>query len=159
MIEALQACQGKGLIKAYLFVNGLFVKSIFHSKCHISLIFAMQIGWDIVLKYTWDFFALPRYTNLIGVRGKEDGWRLCGVCCQGTRRGCSVVLYLHEMSQIRNGSSRMDLNPDTSSILIHKSHRGWDTKNAATLRKNTADLHLGTLTQKHTCAAIYIHLI
>lgn len=58
MIEAPQAHQAIILIKSYLLVNGLFVKSIFHSKCHIYG-FAMQIGWDILLKYTWDFFCFP----------------------------------------------------------------------------------------------------
>lgn len=93
-----QARQAIILIKSYLLVSGLFVKSIFHSKCHISQSFAMQIGWDIYLKYTWDFFVVPWHTNLIGVRGREDGWRLCEVGCQGTMRGFNVVLYLCEIS-------------------------------------------------------------
>lgn len=121
MIEALQAHRAIILIKSYLLVNGLFVKSIFHSKCHIHS-FAMQIGWDISLKYTWDFFAFPWHTNLTGVRREEDGWRLSGVGCQETRGGCNVVLYLREMSPIGNGSSHMDSNPDTIRILINKLH-------------------------------------
>lgn len=121
MIEAPQAHQAISLSKSYLLVNDLFVKSIFYSKCQIYS-FALQIGWDVLLKQTWDFFAFPWHTNLIGVRGKEDGWRLSGVGCQETRGGCSVVLYPREKSQIGNGSSRMDSNPDTIRILINKLH-------------------------------------
>lgn len=141
MIAALQACQANILIKSNLFVNGLFAKSIFHSKCHIPPSFAMQIGWDILLKYTWDFFALPWHTNLIGLRRKEDGWRLSVVCCQGTRRGWNVALYLREMSPIRNGSSHMDLNPDTTGILINKLHTGRDVLRG---------LHKQQLEEKHS---------
>lgn len=43
VIEALQAHQTIILIKSYLLVNDLFVKSIFYSKCQIYS-FALQIG-------------------------------------------------------------------------------------------------------------------
>lgn len=72
MIEALQAHQAIILIKCYLLVNGLFVKSIFHSKCHIYS-FAMQIGWDILLKYTWDFGCFPM-THKFDWCEKEGRW-------------------------------------------------------------------------------------
>lgn len=126
VIAALQAHQTIILIKSHLLKNGLFVKSIFHSKCHIYG-FAMQIGWDILLKYTWDFSALPWHIDLIGVRGEEDGWRLSRAGCQETKGGCNVVLYLREMSLIENGSSHMDSNPDTSRILTQTAQR-WSVQ-------------------------------
>lgn len=88
--------------------------------CRLAEIFCWNIHGD--------FFALPWYANLIGVRGKEDGWRLSAVCCQGTWKGCSVVLYWREMFQIGNSSSQMNSNPDIPGILINIVNAGGHMK-------------------------------
>lgn len=58
VMETLQTHQAIILIKCCLLVNSLFVESILHSKWQIYS-FALQIGWDILLKNTWDFCLFP----------------------------------------------------------------------------------------------------
>ena len=64
---------------------------------------------------------------LIGVRGREDGWRLSGVGCQetGGGGGAATLFYVCvKMSHIGNGSSRMNSNPDTNRMLINRTAHG-----------------------------------
>lgn len=126
VIETPQARQAIILIKSYLLVSGLFVKSIFHSKCHFSLSSAMHIGWDIHLKHTWDFFlshGTPIWLVWEGGKMDEDCVRLG---CRGTVGGCNVVLYLRENRNDRKWQipygfrSRQERHTNEGSVQRHK---------------------------------------
>ena len=51
-----------------------------------------------------------------GSKTDED---CAGLVVQGPGKVCCVVVYLRIMSQIENGSSQKNLNPDTSCMLIN----------------------------------------
>lgn len=141
-----QTCQVIILIKSCFLVSGLFVKSIFHSKCHISQSFALQIGWAIYLKRTGDVLVVPWHKNVIGVGGREDGWRLCEVGCQGAMGAFNVVLYLCEISndqkwQIPYGfESRHNQHANKQSAHRHRLHRVMHTHYGTTRQTNVRQM-------------------
>ena len=110
--KAPEARQAIILIKSYLSVNGLFVEinfsfrmSHFSEFCRSAEIVCWNIHGARLISHGTQIW-------LVRDGGKIDD-RLSRVGCHGTEGGYNTHLELREMSPIENGSSRMDLNPDT----------------------------------------------
>lgn len=106
----------------------------FISKCHILRLCSADWRRCFAEIYMGLLLLSCGSQILIGVRGREDGWTLSGVGCQETGGGgggeAATLFYVCvKMSlHIGNGSSRMNLNPDTNRMLINRLHTGREGK-------------------------------